>query len=124
VGGVRFRDLVTLGLSGGIVPCPAGFTIMLVAAHYQKLTLGLIYLTFFSLGLGALLCAIGVVLVLGKERLLDRLGSRSETLLRWLPVASALLVACIGLYFMYDSYAMGKAEIGQMLRALAGVLEG
>lgn len=117
--GVRFRDLVTLGLSGGIVPCPAGFMIMLVAAHYQALGLGLLILTFFSLGLGALLCGIGVVLVLGKTKVLDHFGSRSTTIVRWLPVMSAGLVACIGVYFMWDSYAQGKTEIAQMLRSLA-----
>ncbi len=115
---VRFGDLVALGFSGGIVPCPAGFTIMLVAAKYQALGLGLLILTFFSFGLGALLCGIGVVLVLGKGWIFDRLGSRSEALVRWLPVYSAGLVACIGVYFMWDSVSQGRAEIGNMLKAL------
>ena len=122
--GVRFRDLVTLGLSGGIVPCPAGFTIMLVAAHYQRLSLGLLYLTFFSLGLGAVLCAIGVVLVVAKDGVLNLFGSKSDLLLRWLPVGSACLVGAIGVYFVWDSVSQGRTEISQMLTALARQIGG
>ena len=121
---MKLRDLITLGFSGGVVPCPAGFTIMLVAAHYQKLSLGLLYLIFFSLGLGGVLCGIGVALVLGKSRILGRLGSKGGTALRWLPVASALVVAAIGVYFAVSAYTQGEREIAQMLRALADSLEG
>jgi nickel/cobalt exporter len=122
--GVRLGDLLALGFSGGIVPCPAGFTIILVAAHYQALALGLVILGFFSLGLGALLCGIGIALVLGKEWILDRFGARRLGFARWLPVASAALVASIGVYFMWDSWSRGRVEIGQMLRALGDKLAG
>lgn len=119
-----WRDLVTLGISGGIVPCPAGFTIILVAAHFQALALGLFILLFFSLGLGLVLVAIGVVLVLGKEGILDRLGSRGNKALRFLPVLSALLVSSVGAYFVYDSVSRGQESIAQMLRALADKISG
>ncbi|MGE4632057.1 MAG: hypothetical protein AAEJ47_03385, partial [Planctomycetota bacterium] len=124
-GEVRLRDLVTLGLSGGIVPCPAGFTIMLVAAHFQALLLGLVVLGFFSLGLGLMLIGIGSFLVIGKEGLLDRVGSSMQSrIFRYAPVASALLVSGIGLWFCYDSLAQGQESIAQMLKALAAKLEG
>ena len=122
---MRLRDLVTLGLSGGIVPCPAGFTIMLVAAHFQALLLGLVVLGFFSLGLGLMLIGIGCFLVIGKEGLLDRVGSSMQSrIFRYAPVASALLVSGIGLWFCYDSLAQGQESIAQMLKALAAKLEG
>lgn len=122
---VRFRDLVTLGFSGGIVPCPAGFTIVLVAAHFQALLLGLVVLGFFSFGLGLMLIGIGCVLVVGKERWLDRVGvSLKSRFLRLAPVASAILVSMIGIWFCIDSITQGQQPIAQMLRALARQLEG
>ena len=121
---MRFRDLLTLGFSGGIVPCPAGFTIMLVAAHYQQLSLGLLYLTFFSLGLGSVLSVIGILLVLAKDGVLNRFGSGSEKALRWLPVGSACLVGMIGAYFVWNSVTQGRTEIGQMLKALGEQISG
>ncbi len=124
-GEVRFRDLVTLGFSGGIVPCPAGFTIMLVAAHFQALLLGLVILGFFSLGLGLMLIGIGCVLVVGREGLLDRAGSTLQTrFLRYAPVFSALLVSAVGFWFCYDSVIQGQDSIVQMLRVLADRLDG
>ena len=97
---------------------------MLVAAHYQRLSLGLLYLTFFSLGLGAVLCAIGVVLVVAKDGVLNLFGSKSDLLLRWLPVGSACLVGAIGVYFVWDSVSQGRTEISQMLTALARQIGG
>ena len=122
---MRFRDLVALGFSGGIVPCPAGFTIVLVAAHFQALLLGLVVLSFFSFGLGLMLIGIGCVLVVGKERWLDRVGvSLRSRFLRLAPVVSAILVSLIGVWFCIDSIARGQQPIAQMLRALARQLEG
>jgi len=122
--GVRFRDLLALGFSGGIVPCPAGFTIILVAAHYGALALGLLILVFFSFGLGALLCLIGVGLTLGKAKIFDRLGNNSRRLVQWLPVGSAAFVALLGIGFMVRTYGEGKTEVAQMLRALANQIGG
>jgi len=119
-----WRDLVTLGVSGGIVPCPAGFTIILVAAHFQALALGLFILLFFSLGLGLVLIAIGITLVLGKEGILNRLGERGGSTIRLLPVLSALLVSAVGGYFVFDSISRGQDSIAQMLRALADRISG
>ena len=112
-------------MSGGIVPCPAGFTIVLVAAHFQALWLGLIVLSFFSLGLGLMLIGIGCVLVLGKERLLERAGAPLKSrFLQLAPVVSALLVSLIGVWFCVDSLTQGREPIAQMLRALASYLDG
>jgi len=116
--------LLTLGLSGGIVPCPAGFTILLVAAHFQALWLGLIILTFFSLGLGGTLIGIGILLTVGKEGVIDRMGLRATgSLLRWAPVLSALLVSAVGAWFTWQSFVEGQGVIAQMLRAFAIWLE-
>ena len=123
-GEVRFRDLLSLGLSGGIVPCPAGFTILLVAAHFQALWLGLIILIFFSLGLGVTLISIGILLTVGKEGVIDRMGIRaSGSLLRVAPVFSALLVSAVGAWFTWQSFAESQGVIAQMLRAFARWLE-
>ena len=114
---MRLRDLITLGISGGIVPCPAGFTIIIIAMHLQALWAGLIVLTVFSLGLSSLLIAIGVLLVLGKQGFLDRIGDRGRFLIRWLPVVSPLLVTAIGITFVTHTVSTGHGELGEMLKA-------
>ncbi len=95
-----------------------------MAAHFQALWLGLIILTFFSLGLGGTLIGIGILLTVGKEGVIDRMGLRATgSLLRWAPVLSALLVSAVGAWFTWQSFVEGQGVIAQMLRAFAIWLE-
>lgn len=100
-----------------MVPCPAGFVIILIAGYYHQLWAGLLILSAFSIGLGAVLVAIGVALVLGGSSILDRLGRHGRSVMRWAPVASALIVAGLGVYFAWRAYDLGREPVAQMLRA-------
>lgn len=119
-----FKELLTLGFSGGMVPCPAGFVIILIAGYYKQLSIGLVILTAFSVGLGAVLVAIGVLLVLGGGSIIDRLGKRGRWFMQWSPVASALLVSVIGLYFAWRAFDIGREPVSQMLRAASEWISG
>ncbi len=93
---VKLGDLLALGISGGLVPCPEALGIMLIAIGLNRILLGLGMVVAFSFGLAAVLIIIGVLLVRAKS-LLDkagRLGSRWQTAL---PVVSAALVTLLGL---------------------------
>lgn len=144
----RLSDLIGLGISGGLVPCPAGFTVIIIGLQYpHKLAFALLLLAFFSVGLGAVLIAIGVLLISGKalagDRItdgvffqelqflrrvfpvsflaaLDRLGARA---LRFVPAASCLFIAGLGAFFLVRTCITGKTEIIAMLRGLADWLE-
>lgn len=106
-----------------MVPCPAGFTIVLVAARFQALLLGLLVLSVFSVGLCLLLVAVGAALVLGQEKLLDRIGSRWKGLVTVLPLISPLLVAAVGVFFVLDTWEHGREPIKALLRAFFRWLE-
>lgn len=93
-------EILRLGILGGIVPCPSAFVIGLIAFQQQWYLSGLIMVIVFSIGLAAVLAAIGLVLVQGKSYLNQR---RRETksrlyraLERKLPVFGALVIALIG----------------------------
>jgi ABC-type nickel/cobalt efflux system permease component RcnA len=92
---VKLSDLLTLGISGGLVPCPEALGIMLIAIGLNRILLGLSIVVAFSFGLAAVLIIIGILLV-RMHRLLDRLsqaGSRWQSLL---PLLSALIVTILG----------------------------
>jgi nickel/cobalt transporter (NicO) family protein len=55
--------LLALGISGGIVPCPAALALMLAAIANGTIAAGIGLVMAFSLGLTVVLVAIGVVLV-------------------------------------------------------------
>lgn len=58
-----FWQLFLLGVSGGLVPCPAAIAILLAAVGTGRLEEGLTYILLFSLGLAAVLIAIGIAVV-------------------------------------------------------------
>lgn len=96
---VTLGDLLTLGISGGLVPCPEALGVMLIAIGLNRILLGLGMIMAFSFGLAAVLIVIGILLVRSKS-LLDRLGGVGGRWQKWLPLASAVLVTVLGLGIM------------------------
>jgi len=93
-GAVTMGGLLALGISGGIVPCPGALVILLLAVALQRLALGLLLIVSFSLGLAAVLIAIGVLMVKARP-LMDRFTGQGR-LLRALPVVSSLVIILVG----------------------------
>lgn len=92
---VKLSDLLTLGISGGLVPCPEALGIMLIAIGLNRILFGLGLIVAFSLGLAAVLIIIGILLVRSKS-LLERLGGVGGRWQHLLPVASAIIVTLLG----------------------------
>ena len=87
-------QLVVLGVSGGIVPCPAALAVLLAAVGWGQIASGVGLVMVFSLGMAATLVAIGLVMVKAAG-----FASRYVAESRWtrlVPVASAILITAIG----------------------------
>ena len=89
-----FWGLLSLGISGGIVPCVDALIGLLFAISLNKLAWGLIILCAFSLGLAAVLVVIGILMVLAKP-LIERFTGEGVWLQR-LPIMSAAVVILLG----------------------------
>src|SRR4030095_8052094 len=59
-GVVSLRPLWELGITGGIVPCPAALVVLLSALSLRRVGFGLLLIVAFSLGLAILVVAIGM----------------------------------------------------------------
>lgn len=86
--------LLSLGISGGLVPCPEALVVLMIAVSVRRVALGLAILAAFSLGLAAILVSIGVAMVLAGP--VVRKISGEGPWLRALPVASAAVVTVLG----------------------------
>ena len=93
---VSLGQLFTLGVSGGIVPCPAALVVLLSAISLRRVGFGLLLVAAFSAGLAAVLVAIGILMVHAR-RLMARFTGDGPLIQRWLPLASSAAVACFGL---------------------------
>ena len=97
---VSWRNLLALGVSGGLLPCPSALVVMLSAIALQRVAFGLLLILVFSTGLAGVLIAIGILLV-HAGRLTNRLSisrfSFVQPVLRVAPVFSAFVITLAGL---------------------------
>ncbi|MCB0212619.1 MAG: sulfite exporter TauE/SafE family protein [Anaerolineae bacterium] len=102
---ITWRNLLALGISGGLIPCPSALVVMLSAIALQRVGFGLLLVIAFSLGLAGVLTIIGVVWVQAAS-LFEQFSQNNHRLKafighgRWfqvLPAASALFITLVGL---------------------------
>jgi ABC-type nickel/cobalt efflux system permease component RcnA len=93
---VSLRALVALGVSGGIIPCPAALVVLLSALSIHRVGFGLVLIVAFSIGLAAVLVIIGVLMVYA-SRLMSRFREDGPWINRWLPLTSSAVMALLGL---------------------------
>jgi len=105
-GEVTMGSLIALGASGGLVPCPSALILLLGAIRFDRIGLGLVLLVGFSLGLAAVLTAIGLVVLYAKHFIPDTEKTRSHPAFRLIPVFSAGLILCIGLVMTGISFGV------------------
>jgi ABC-type nickel/cobalt efflux system permease component RcnA len=103
--GFKVRNLIAMGVSGGLVPCPEALGIMIIAVGLNRVVLGLGLIVSFSLGLAAVLMALGILLVRSCS-LIDRFsGGLSSRLSHGLPLGSAALVTALGIGITFGGFA-------------------
>lgn len=95
------KSLLSLGISGGLIPCPEALAVLLISFTLNRLLFGLIILLAFSLGLAAILIAVGVAMVLAGPAL--QKFSSDGPLMRALPVGSAAIVTLLGAAILYKA---------------------
>jgi len=99
--GVSIRNLLTLGISGGLVPCPSALLVMLGAMALNRVAFGLVLIVAFSLGLAAVLMGTGLAMVLA-GRLFDRLNVNARYI-QLISAGSALVMTVIGLFAIWQA---------------------
>jgi len=103
---VSLRDLIALGVSGGIVPCPAALVVLLSAFSMRRTGFGLLLIVAFSVGLAAVLIGIGLLVVFAR-RLMGGFKGDGVFVTRWLPLTSAAVVTLLGLAIALQAVGAG-----------------
>jgi ABC-type nickel/cobalt efflux system permease component RcnA len=89
------RQLLVLGITGGIVPCPAALVVLLSALALHRVVFGLLLIVSFSVGLAVVLIGLGMVAV-HAGRIMVRLKTEGVLLRRWLPLTSSAMITIVG----------------------------
>lgn len=94
---VTTGQIIVFGLTGGLIPCPASITVLLLCLQLKKITLGAALVLCFSIGLALTLVASGALAALSVKHVSRRWGGFGE-FARKAPYLSGVLIALVGLY--------------------------
>jgi len=96
---VSTGQIVMFGLTGGLIPCPASITVLLLCLQLKRIALGATLVLGFSVGLALTMVASGVIAAVGLKHLSRRMGSgRFSELAAKAPYFSGGLILLVGLY--------------------------
>jgi ABC-type nickel/cobalt efflux system permease component RcnA len=103
-GDVTGKELFTLGVTGGIIPCPAALVVLLSALSLGRVGFGLVLIVSFSLGLAVVLIITGLLRVYAR-RLMTRGQGDGALVRRWLPLTSSAVITIVGLALVLQASA-------------------
>jgi ABC-type nickel/cobalt efflux system permease component RcnA len=98
---ITWRSLLTLGISGGLVPCPSAMVLLLAAVALNKTAFGMLLVCVFSIGLALTLTAVGLVFLYARNRFRKRASAA-----RWpylLLVLSAATITVVGIALLFGA---------------------
>ncbi|HEX6768654.1 MAG TPA: hypothetical protein VF208_04825, partial [Candidatus Binatia bacterium] len=99
---VSLKQLLALGISGGIVPCPAALVVLLSAVAMQRIGFGLLLIVAFSAGLACVLIVIGMLMVYARE-FMAQFSADGPNIARWLPLTSSAFILVVGLALTFQA---------------------
>lgn len=100
-----WKNLLSLGISGGLLPCPSALVVMLSAIALGRVLYGFFLIIGFSLGLAGVLVLTGLALLYAGKfagRYLG--GNRVGTAMRYVPLVGAFFVAILGVGIALDAF--------------------
>lgn len=92
---VTTAQIVMFGLTGGLIPCPAAITVLLLCLQLKKIAAGAVLVTGFSVGLAVTMVMAGVIAAVGM-RGATRRWPGIEVVLQRAPYLSVGLILAIG----------------------------
>jgi nickel/cobalt exporter len=94
---LRPRNILAMGASAGLIPCPSALVVLLGAVAQHQIGLGLILIVAFSAGLAATLTGLGLAVVAAGRVSARVSGAGGSRVLAVLPALSSLAIVGVGL---------------------------
>ena len=98
---VTTGQIIVFGLTGGLIPCPASITVLLLCLQLKKVALGATLVLSFSIGLALTMVASGVLATLSVKHVSKR-WSGFGAFAQKAPYFSGGLILLVGIYVGYQ----------------------
>jgi len=96
---VTTGQIVMFGLTGGLIPCPAAITVLLLCLQVKQVAIGAVLVLSFSVGLALTMVSAGVIASISMHHLARRWsGGRLAGLASRAPYVSSAVIICMGIY--------------------------
>lgn len=100
---VTTGQIIMFGLTGGLIPCPASITVLLLCLQLKKIALGATLVLCFSIGLALTMVLSGALAALSVKHVSKRWSGFGE-FARKAPYFSGALILLVGLYVGYHGW--------------------
>ncbi|WP_426418318.1 sulfite exporter TauE/SafE family protein [Bradyrhizobium genosp. A] len=94
---VTTAQIVLFGLTGGLIPCPAAITVLLLCMQLKQFSLGFVLVLCFGIGLAITMVSAGVLAALSLRHV-ERHWSGFSRYAHRAPYVSAALIVFVGFY--------------------------
>jgi nickel/cobalt exporter len=101
---VTLGQIIMFGLTGGLLPCPASVTVLLLCLQLKQFTLGFVLVLCFSFGLAITLVSVGAAAALS-TRYVSKRWSWFGNFARRAPYFSSVLIIAVGIYVGLQGWA-------------------
>ena len=98
---VTTDQIIVFGLTGGLIPCPASITVLLLCLQLKKIALGATLVLCFSIGLAMTMVASGALAALSVKHVSKR-WSGFGGFAQKAPYFSGVVIVIVGLYVGYQ----------------------
>ena len=100
---VSTSQIVFFGLTGGLMPCPAALTVLLICLQLKKFVLGFTLVICFSFGLALTMVTTGALAAWSVHHASKRFKDFGE-FTRKAPYVSSVLLVAMGLFFTIQGW--------------------
>lgn len=100
---VNTPQIALFGLTGGLMPCPAAFSVLVVCLQLKRVTLGFAMVGAFSFGLALTMVASGVVAAWSVQRAHRKFRGFGE-MMRRAPYVSCALLVLVAAYMAWHGW--------------------
>jgi nickel/cobalt exporter len=100
---VTTPQIVLFGITGGLMPCPAAFTILLVCLQLKKATLGFAIVGAFSFGLALTMVTVGAVAAWSVQHAQRKFSGFGDAMRR-APYVSCVLLMALAVFMAWQGW--------------------
>ena len=100
---VTTPQIILFGLTGGLMPCPAAFTLLLVCLQVKRVTLGFTLVGAFSFGLALTMVTVGALAAWSVQHARKRFSGFGEWMRR-APYLSCVMLVLLAAYMAWGGW--------------------